>query len=340
MATHSSPQISVIVPVYKTPLNYFKESLDSLYNQTLQDAEFILVFDGENKDLFSISNSYKEKDDRFKIFIQPHLGVSATRNFGIKQAKGEYITFVDADDLLYSKNTLETSYQKAQLFNNDIILFDWCIGENTVKKMWNKDTTTTSIKDRDYYLKQCIHIQNPAFSGAPWAKFFKRNFIIENKIFFSDKCTIGQDRVFNYKAISLTNKISYISLIFYKYIINAESATQRFRPNYLETGLYYVEELENLSEGKYSSFIGRETLTLFYQSWDRDYMNPQNKKNLFLRMKELAREASSKRFQSLIKDVDTKGCSLLFKIETFLLQHKITFWIYIHGFKRLFGKKE
>ena len=337
MATHSSPQISVIVPVYKTPLNYFKECLDSLYNQTLQDAEFILVFDGENKDLFSISNTYKEKDDRFKIFIQPHLGVSATRNFGIKQAKGEYITFVDADDLLYSKNTLETSYQKAQLFNNDIILFDWCIGENTVKKMWNKDTTTTSIKDRDYYLTQCIHIQNPAFSGAPWAKFFKRNFILKNNIFFSDKCTIGQDRVFNYKAISSTNKISYISLILYKYIINKESATQRFRPNYLLIGLNYVDELANLSKGKFSSTIGREALTLFYQSWDRDYMNPQNKKNFFSRMNRLAQDARSKRFQLLIKDANTKGCSLLFKIETFLLRHKITFWIYIHGLKRLFG---
>ena len=66
-------------------------------------------------------------------------------------------------------------------------------------------------------------------------------------------------------------------------------------------------------------------------------MNPQNKKNFFSRMKRLAQDARSKRFQLLIKDADTKGCSLLFKIETFLLRHKITFWIYIHGLKRLFG---
>lgn len=332
--------ISVIVPIYKTPQKFFEACLESLTCQTLKNIEFIMIFDGADEKLEKICIRFQEKDQRFKIYKQKQSGVSTARNLGILKSNGNYITFVDADDLLYSKDTLEVSYQKTQLFNNDIILFDWIFGEKTVKKLWDKDVNTISIKDRDYYLKQCIHIQNPAFSGAPWAKFFKRNFIIENKIFFSDKCTIGQDRVFNYKAISLTNKISYISLIFYKYIINAESATQRFRPNYLETGLYYVEELENLSEGKYSSFIGRETLTLFYQSWDRDYMNPQNKKNLFLRMKELARDANSKRFQSLIKDVDTKGCSLLFKIETFLLQHKITFWIYIHGFKSLFGKKE
>ena len=160
MTTESSPKVSVIVPIYKTPLNYFKECMESLYNQTMQDAEFILVFDGENRELLSICNSYKEKDERFKIFIQSHLGVSATRNFGIKQARGEYIAFVDADDSLYSNIVLNQNTKKILNLKSDIVIFDWFFnilkGKNdkhekvfriyTYSKEWQKTTNRTELE--------------------------------------------------------------------------------------------------------------------------------------------------------------------------------------------------
>ena len=328
-----SPYFSVIIPVYKTPLDYFRTCLDSLLNQTISNVEFIIVYDGKDDTLFSLCKDFQKKDFRFKIFVQPHLGVSATRNFGITQARGQYIAFVDADDCLYSNTTLENAYKFQQSHNSDITYFSWFFN-NQEKKIWFQDKESLSDKEKEYFLQQNMHIQNPSFSGAPWAKIFRRSFLIENEIHFKEKCVIGQDRVFNYEAILHASKISYSKDIFYKYVINSESATERFRPNFLPVILNYIEELHILSDGKYHSLIGRDAMTKFYLSWEKCYMNPQNKEQLLSRMKELINVVCSDAFQTLIQKVDTKNCSFLFKLETFLLQHKITFWIYLHGLQR------
>ena len=331
-----STHISVIIPVYKTEKKNFKQCLESLHCQTARETEFIIVFDGKNAELQSFSEEFKKIDNRFKVYIQPHEGVSSTRNFGITHANGMYIAFVDADDSLYSKDALASAIKLIEKEYSDIYLFNWNQCNLIEKKLWDQNKKILSNDEREFCLKQLICIQHKAFSGAPWAKLFKKKFLLENKIFFNKKCIIGQDRVFNYKAFSNTQKISYYNLHFYNYVVNESSATQRFRLGYLPTILNYIEELSILSNGKYSSLIGREVLTHFYISWEKDYMSIQNKKKFFFRMKELASVVKSDRFQVLIKNIDTNNCSRIVKIEAKLLQHKATFWIYIHGLKKLF----
>lgn len=335
MSKESSPKVSVIVPIYKTPLNYFKECMESLYNQTLRDAEFILVFDGENKELLSICETYRKRDSRFKIFIQPHLGVSSTRNFGIKQASGEFLTFVDADDSLYRKDSLENCFSATIENDNDIFIFDWASNSQPVKNIWPHSIKYLSKSEIEFCLQQTIYTYNSNFPGAPWAKFFRRKFITANKIQYKERCTIGQDRVFNYEAFSIAQRVSYSQITLYKYTENIDSATQRFRPNYLAIILNYIEELYFLAHDKYPYLIGDITIAMFYYSWDKCYMSPQNKQNLCSRISNLTDVVKSIRFQKLIKYVDTKKLSFLANIETRLLQHRIVFWIYIHAIKRI-----
>ena len=339
MTTESSPKVSVIVPIYKTPLNYFKECIESLYNQTMHNVEFILVFDGENKGLFSICNTYKEKDFRFKIFIRPHLGVSATRNFGIKQARGEFLTFVDADDSFYTKKSLENCFSATIENNSDIFIFDWIINSQPIKNIWTHSIKYLSESEIDFCLQQTIYTYNSNFPGAPWAKFFRRKFITTNKIRFKERCIIGQDRVFNYEAFSATQKISYSQTTLYRYTENIESATQQFRPNYLSIILNYIEELYFLAKDKYPSLIGNIAITMFYYSWDKCYMNTKNKRSFILRMTDLTKIAKSDNFQKLIRQVYIPNISSLAKLEIFLLQHRISFWIYIHGLKKYLVRK-
>ena len=92
------PKVSIIIPIYKADSTFLKIAIDSLSAQTLQDAEFLLIFDGEDEPLEKQCVSMTSRDPRFAIFKKEHSGVSATRNYGIKQAKGDYISFVDADD--------------------------------------------------------------------------------------------------------------------------------------------------------------------------------------------------------------------------------------------------
>ena len=93
--------ISIIVPIYNAE-KYLPACLDSLLNQTECDLQIVLVDDGSTDGSWSIAQKYAAKDNRIELIQQKHAGQSATRNNGLKHAKGEYIAFVDADDTIAS----------------------------------------------------------------------------------------------------------------------------------------------------------------------------------------------------------------------------------------------
>ena len=78
------PKISVIVPFFEVVEKHFRDCLDSLCSQTMQDTEFLLVSDGASSKSSSICDEYIKKDLRFRLLTKEHSGVSATRNLGIK----------------------------------------------------------------------------------------------------------------------------------------------------------------------------------------------------------------------------------------------------------------
>lgn len=96
------PLVSVIIPAYNAE-SYLDQCLDSLSMQTFEDFEVIVVDDGSTDSSASIANGYEHMDERFRLIRQKNGGVSKARNVGIDEAKGRYITFVDADDALHPK---------------------------------------------------------------------------------------------------------------------------------------------------------------------------------------------------------------------------------------------
>lgn len=94
-----SPSISIIVPVYKAEA-YLLRCVDSLLAQTFTDFEVLLIDDGSPDRSGEICDDYARKDARVRVFHQTNGGVSVARQRGVENAKGEWITFVDADDYL------------------------------------------------------------------------------------------------------------------------------------------------------------------------------------------------------------------------------------------------
>lgn len=94
------PLISVIVPVYNVGL-YLKECLDSIIAQTYKNLEIILVDDGSTDDCPMICDEYEKKDDRIVVIHQKNGGLGAARNSGLEISKGEYVGFVDSDDVIH-----------------------------------------------------------------------------------------------------------------------------------------------------------------------------------------------------------------------------------------------
>ncbi|MEE1285586.1 MAG: glycosyltransferase [Ruminobacter sp.] len=98
--SHSNPLLSIIVPIYNSS-KFLSRCCDSLIKQDPNNiCEFIMVNDGSKDNSIDILNEYAAKDSRFKIFSQENQGAGIARNFGIKQANGEYVGFLDNDDEL------------------------------------------------------------------------------------------------------------------------------------------------------------------------------------------------------------------------------------------------
>lgn len=110
--------ISVIVPAYNAA-DYIDDCLRSLSKVFGMGIEFIIVNDGSNDDTLKIIKKYTAKDNRFKLIDTKHIGVGAARNLGVAHANGDYISFVDADDMICSK-MYETLYRKAIESDADI----------------------------------------------------------------------------------------------------------------------------------------------------------------------------------------------------------------------------
>ena len=129
---NSNKLVTIIIPIYNSGL-YLSECLDSLLEQTYRNIEIVCVDDGSTDNSRKILEYYLKKDNRIKVFYRDHQGVSATRNYAIEQATGDYITFVDSDDKC-NCNLIETSVMLAEKNNADIIINNLNLGLNLQNK--------------------------------------------------------------------------------------------------------------------------------------------------------------------------------------------------------------
>lgn len=337
MSKQLSPNISVIIPVYKPPINYFKACLDSLHNQTMSNVEFIIVFDGNDEALYSFCKNYQKNDPRFKLYVQPHLGVSATRNFGIKQSSGEYITFVDADDWIENQ-CCQSTYDFAKENDSDIVLFDYIPvdGQNELRTYSNTSILKLSSNEIKILQQQTIALTDPMYIAAvsTWGKLIKRSIIIDNSITFSTSIKIAVDRPFMYEIYTFGNRISYLHSPFYNYnkVENSISYKKYFSKNILL--LDYLAEIKRFSKND-DALIGNQAFIYFGEAQNDLYFNKQNKLDYFHNIIYLCKIAKSTKFQDLISTAETIKLSLINKIELFLLKRKYMSLIWIRTFKRM-----
>lgn len=132
-------KVSVIVPVYNVE-DYIRECLDSLCYQTLVDIEIICINDGSTDKSLEILREYESKNPKITVYSQENKGLSGARNAGMKHATGEYIYFIDSDDMLIP-TALERMYSVSKRRSLDILLF----------KLINFDDETKEKSKSRYY---------------------------------------------------------------------------------------------------------------------------------------------------------------------------------------------
>ena len=197
--------ISVIIPTYN-PGDYLFECLDSLFSQTYpyDKFEILLVLNGEIGKYKNIICSYiKSKDDllTIKLLISDVPGVSIARNMGIENADGEYICFVDDDDIV-SKNYLEKLKQRATydtVVISNIYTFKNCIEEK------RKNFFVCKLIDKREHFENASLFKNRSFLSFPCAKIIHRNIIGGRR--FDRRFTNGEDALF---ITSISDRIKHI----------------------------------------------------------------------------------------------------------------------------------
>lgn len=220
------PVLSIIVPVYNVA-TYLREGLDSILRQEVQDIEVICVDDCSSDSSPDILKEYQAKDNRIQFIRQSeNKGPSATRNIGIKYAKGKYIAFFDPDDKV-ENNLYAELIHAIEDKKTDLALCGY----------YTFPTHQIHIPNfKPYHAMQPMDFiqKNPRIEMNndlcyTWRFVFKRNFLINKKIRFIKNLHVGEDTVFNYECVLQASSIIMIPKALYQYRINNAGSLMRLR---------------------------------------------------------------------------------------------------------------
>lgn len=204
------PLISVIVPCFQTG-KYVARCLNSICTQTYTNLEIIVIDDGSTDDTARIIKDMADKDERIKYIYQQNNGVSAARNNGLRNATGEYITFVDSDDSI-KPEMYEKLLNTLLAYNADIVHCSYCrdsgslikkIGGSNKNYIYENEEIEYSLLEAKLYGPGC------------WNKLFKKEIV--DGIRFNQDIKITEDLLFVFCAFQKAKKAIFIDSCLYVY---------------------------------------------------------------------------------------------------------------------------
>lgn len=209
--------ITLIIPVYKVE-DLLPRCMESIFNQTYKNLEIILIDDGSPDKCPILCDNYKKRDSRVKVIHKKNGGLSSARNVGINYSTGEYICFIDSDDVI-SKYYIEELYSNIQKTNSEISICSYkFIGlENEIPDLYENSNDITI-----YSSKQAIELMlyQKNINNSAWGKLYKKN-LFDNIRFPEGK--IYEDIPTTYKTFLLSNNICISNSKYYFYTKREDS---------------------------------------------------------------------------------------------------------------------
>lgn len=240
-------KISIIIPVYNCE-KYIKRCIDSILSQNYKDIEIIIVNDGSTDKTNEILESYKKMDNRIVVIEKENSGVSDSRNIGVMNAKGDYISFIDADDYIEPNIYMEVMKNIIK-YNCDIEMFSYYEVVNDYKKKvyfpWNE--VIKEFRDEEINNKLLPHMisklktESNSIMGAVWRAVIKSDIAKKNK--FIKDIPISEDLLYLIDCISDASTIVMINKCLYNYIRHINSATTKYKYDFDETNEKVQKEL-------------------------------------------------------------------------------------------------
>ena len=235
--------LSIIVPIYNAR-KYIEKFLESINNQTSNSFEVVFVDDRSSDDTHEFLKEWLEKNASFDyqlIMNKKNSGPGFSRNKGIELARGDYLSFSDADDYL-SCEFVEKSLSLVEKCNVDLIMYDYFMVKDEVL------TPQKSCLVNEY--GKVSPMDALALSrGMCWARVYKKSIIIENKIKFPNIIR-SEDLVFIKKYVSVCKNILYDNAYMYYYVQNRGSIMHSLKTMHVENNVRAFNEIKKIGNNE------------------------------------------------------------------------------------------
>lgn len=280
-----TPKISIIVPVYNVE-KYLPRCIDSILSQTFTNFEVLLIDDGSKDRSGAICDEYARKDDRVYVVHKENGGVCSARNAALDVAKGDWLYFVDSDDVILP-NALET-FMFLIKSKTKFVMAGFTISEE--KGILVEQPRTLKYCDLSVLeaLKEMYVPSDFSYQGFLWCKLFKRDIIQQNHLRFDERICFNEDRLFIVEYLCCCKEhISYATKPVYNYIRRDNSAmgalnrfyNEKFATDFEAYVLMYKriveytkdKELIHLSlNGVCDSYKSNHIMMLKFNQYNRD----------------------------------------------------------------------
>lgn len=211
---------SIIMPAYNCD-RYVQEAIESVLAQTYTDFELIIVDDGSTDDTCAICKSIADRDSRICVLKANHAGVSAARNLGIRNARGESVLFMDADDT-WEKTLLENCLP---FWESNLVVFgirsDFYAEDGTLVRS-ELETDGTSQVCTFRIADAGVDIFSKYNMASPCNKVYKKEILESYRIMFDTECVYLEDLKFNLDYLTKIESLTVLPQNLYRYRLQAD----------------------------------------------------------------------------------------------------------------------
>lgn len=243
---NKKPLITIIIPVYNNS-KYIRQCINSILNQDYKKIEIIVIDDGSTDDSLSVSKELSEKDARIHVYSQKNSGVSSARNMGIKKATGDYVFFVDSDDIL-SRNCISYCLEILNDCNAEIAVIpvpNKFIGDG---EAFTGHVDTSSSEPRTLTGREAaLEMLYYKIVISSWGKLFSKKLIDDNGIAFDENLAYGEGFYFSIECLLKANSVAIGDRKVYNYRLdNPSSAMTKYKRRLVDDSLKSQDKIRQL----------------------------------------------------------------------------------------------
>ena len=250
--------LSIIVPVHNSE-KYLRRCISSLLLQTYKDIEIILVENNSTDSSVAICKEYISENKNIRLLYEYKQGAAYARNLGIREAKGDYITFVDSDDYV-QYNAYESLISDMDKYKCDIVCFSFHIVDEMEQSLgWYEPNLKRYTKKKRHFNGieiAKIFLISKDIEGFGWNKIFRHSYVDENGIMFDETKTAFEDMAVFFEAIISCKCICLNDSKFYFYKQINTSLTHK---DYLNKKYEYNDSINRIIRLAINNGLIRET---------------------------------------------------------------------------------